>query len=140
MSYCGKGPVPKGKTRGTAKECLRKNQVRFYGVEKIPEKYLLDPKKSLSINKEKIKLANLNTQGKKLVKDVKYYKYLIEREEKPVKASERKIYQKKVDALYKKRDKLVIKIKNQQKVIEALEKDKRRKKRRKEKKRKQMEE
>lgn len=33
--YCGVAKIPKGQKRGSAKECLDKNQVRYYGIEKI---------------------------------------------------------------------------------------------------------
>ena len=33
--YCGIGDVPKGKVRGTAEQCLKMNQVRYYGIEQL---------------------------------------------------------------------------------------------------------
>ena len=33
--YCGINKVPKGKHRGTEIECIRNNQIRQYGIDKI---------------------------------------------------------------------------------------------------------
>ena len=56
--YCGVGDVPKNKVRGTFKECLEKNQIRYYGAIAIkPEKL----KKAL---KEKIQKKNAPTLKK----------------------------------------------------------------------------
>lgn len=35
--YCGIGKIPKNSRRGTPKECLNSNQVRYYGIEKIDQ-------------------------------------------------------------------------------------------------------
>jgi len=35
-AYCGIGPIPKGRRRGTAKECLKSHQVRYYGLSLLP--------------------------------------------------------------------------------------------------------
>lgn len=39
--YCGMRKPPKGRTRGTAQECLKNRQVRYYGVNQI-EKDIID--------------------------------------------------------------------------------------------------
>jgi hypothetical protein len=39
-AYCGIGAVPRKKSRGTAKECVEKNQVRYWGAEKLDRKTL----------------------------------------------------------------------------------------------------
>ena len=36
--YCGVGPLPKGKRRCTMIEAAEKNQVRYYGLNKIDKK------------------------------------------------------------------------------------------------------
>lgn len=35
--YCGLGEVPNGSRLGTVKECLAKNQVRYYGIQKVSQ-------------------------------------------------------------------------------------------------------
>lgn len=49
--YCGIEDTPQNKQRGTAKECLKKNQVRYWGVRKIDEHTL----KKIKEYKESIK-------------------------------------------------------------------------------------
>jgi len=39
-TYCGVGPVPKGKSRGSMKECVELGQVRYFGVKKVDPKLL----------------------------------------------------------------------------------------------------
>ena len=34
-AYCGIGELPKGKHRGTFQECLKSNQVRYWGVKRV---------------------------------------------------------------------------------------------------------
>ena len=49
-SYCGIKAVPKGKNRGSMKQCAESNQVRLYGLHKIDPKLLIKdktPKKPL---------------------------------------------------------------------------------------------
>ena len=48
--YCGKGPVPKNKRRGTAAECRDLGQIRYYGIEQIPED--LPPRSLFKVEKE----------------------------------------------------------------------------------------
>ncbi len=36
--FCGVGNIPKGKKRGSMKECADAGQVRYYGIKKIDEK------------------------------------------------------------------------------------------------------
>ena len=43
--YCGVGKIPKGKKRGTMKECAELGQIRYYGIKKIDQK-LIDNAKS----------------------------------------------------------------------------------------------
>ena len=39
--YCGIGPIPNGKVRGTLEHCYKKNQVRYYGLSKVKDLDLL---------------------------------------------------------------------------------------------------
>lgn len=70
--YCGVGDVPGDKIRGTAKQCLQANQVRYYGIKKI-DKDLIKNKDLLNPEKELIKLKQLEMglkgMGKKLEKE-----------------------------------------------------------------------
>jgi len=54
-SFCGVGNVPEGMKRGTAKECIDKGQVRYYGVEKFDKKLL----GVANIDKLKTEIRNL---------------------------------------------------------------------------------
>ena len=38
--YCGSGPLPKGKKRGTDDDCIKSRQVRQFGVVKVDKKKL----------------------------------------------------------------------------------------------------
>lgn len=117
--YCGIGKVPKGKKRGTAKECLNANQVRYYGIEQIDEKYLEKKKeKKLDLTTQKLKLLDLQQKGKKLVNDVKVLNIILDADEGEVTEAKIKKAQKKKDALLLQRDKLVKQIAAQKKVIE----------------------
>ncbi|ARF09546.1 hypothetical protein Indivirus_1_169 [Indivirus ILV1] len=74
--YCGSSKVPKGQTLGTMKECVAKNQVRYWGVKKVDSRLL----KKESIKKEKstkesrdkaaIKMIGLRGKVQKLTKQV----------------------------------------------------------------------
>ena len=73
--YCGISKVPKGYRLGTAKECLNKGQVRYYGLEKID---LVTIKKN-TVNATKLrnaetKLLILKAKGKKLKEEIQYAK------------------------------------------------------------------
>lgn len=50
--YCGINEVPKNKYRGTAGECYNKNQIRYYGLNKVPIQVMSSEEKKL-INKKK---------------------------------------------------------------------------------------
>ena len=51
-TYCGIGKVPAGKKRGTAEECLKKNQVRYYGIKRYRRSELEKQKRVNEINRE----------------------------------------------------------------------------------------
>lgn len=50
--FCGANKIPKNKRRGTAKECYRANQVRFYGIEAVPASVLAKDKRKVPIKKQ----------------------------------------------------------------------------------------
>ena len=69
--YCGIGKVPAGKKRGSAKYCLEKNQVRYYGLEQIDQK-LIDKKnaeaKKLDLTKEQLKLHKIKYKAQGIIR------------------------------------------------------------------------
>lgn len=65
--YCGSGKIPAGKREGTMKECLKKNQVRLWGVKKIDKK-VLENKNLLNPEKEYLKLKEYEIVLKALKK------------------------------------------------------------------------
>jgi DNA-binding transcriptional MerR regulator len=64
--YCGMGDVPPGKIRGTAKQCLQMNQVRYYGLHKLPSHLLDTP--VLDPDKEHIRVLKLEMAVKGIKK------------------------------------------------------------------------
>ncbi len=59
--YCGASKVPKGQTLGSMKQCVAKNQIRYWGVKKVDSRLL----KKESIKKEK---STKETRDKAAVK------------------------------------------------------------------------
>jgi hypothetical protein len=76
--YCGSKDVPKGKRRGSMKECADKNQLCYYGVKKIDKKLLdsVNKKGPKKISRERImiKLVEHRVRVKRLTEAVKYEK------------------------------------------------------------------
>lgn len=66
--FCGYRPLRKGEHRGTAKECLKQNQVRYYGIEQI-DPVLITAKKGKSLEQLQVKLASIHIVLSKLLKD-----------------------------------------------------------------------
>lgn len=120
--YCGSGPVPKGKERGTPEYCVQTNQVRYYGVKKIDKALLEKIKgKTPSLTKEKLKLKKIEDDAKILIKEVQKLKIITENK-KATEAQQKKA-QKKIDGLLVKRDKMVAKLKAQKSTVEQLEEE-----------------
>ena len=42
--YCGVNDPPKGRTRGTAEQCAKSGQIRYYGLEKVDKETIAKPK------------------------------------------------------------------------------------------------
>ena len=57
--YCGTKNVPKNKKRGTIADCVKANQIRYYGLNSINEKVFNDMKKNNKLKKEQEKLNKL---------------------------------------------------------------------------------
>lgn len=120
--YCGIGPVPKGKIRGTPEYCIQTNQVRYYGLKKIDKNLLKTSKGSTTdLTKEKLKLRKIQDEAKILINEVKKLRIILDNDK--AKASQQKAAQKKMDELLVKRDSLTKKLKLQKKIIDSLEED-----------------
>lgn len=120
--YCGIGPVPKNKVRGTPEYCVETNQVRYYGLELIDKKLLnKDKSKATGLIKEQLKLKKIQDDAKILIKEVQTLKMILETE--GIKPSKKKTAEKQMDALRGKRDRLVKRLKSQQAIVENLEKE-----------------
>lgn len=81
--YCGMSDVPKGKRRGTLKECLESKQVRYHGIVAHALDDILSNKKTVKrqptvkqlesrIDKKFVKLKNLEYKVKNI--EAKYKK------------------------------------------------------------------
>lgn len=118
--YCGIGPVPRGKVRGTPEYCIQTNQVRYYGLKKIDKSLLKNLKGSTTdLTKEKMKLRKIQDEAKILIKEVKKLRIILDNSD--AKDSQIKKSQKRLDELLVKRDALLKKLKRQQKIIKSIE-------------------
>ena len=119
--YCGAGPVPKGKVRGTPEYCVQTNQVRYYGIIAINPNLLKTAKgKTTDLVNEQLKLKKIENDAKILINEVKKLKIILDSKE--ASRTETKRAQKRFDNLMLKRDSLVKRLKKQQKVVEEIEK------------------
>jgi len=66
--YCGASKVPKGQTLGSMKECVEKNQVRYWGVKKVDsrllEKKSIKKGKSVKETRDKAAIQMIGLRGK----------------------------------------------------------------------------
>jgi len=64
--YCGIKNVPKGYKLGTMQECLEKNQVRYWGLNKIDPKLLESTKKSKksTLTRDSVAIKMVGLRGK----------------------------------------------------------------------------
>lgn len=124
--YCGIGPVPKGKERGTAEYCAASKQIRYYGKKKVDPALLVVKKKGTDIIKEQLKLRALQDKGKILINNIKIEKIIIDNDKS--KKSQVRGAEKRLEELLVKRDKLVKNIKKQTKIVDLLEVKKQKKK------------
>ena len=107
--FCGAGQVPKGKHRGTMRECAQRNQIRYWGVKKIDPRILED---SIKLNKyggrDKVqaKLVGLRAKLKKIKSNHDVEKK--ESRKKKMKKEYEKTYKeyKKIQAVFKVLDKI----------------------------------
>lgn len=99
--YCGIGDIPADKVRGSAKECLQANQIRYYGRKKI-SKTLLENKDLMDPDNEFLKLKRIEAALRGMSKKLNIEK------------SRKKIDQNKLDKLKKKIKKTIAEYKIQQ--------------------------
>jgi hypothetical protein len=120
--YCGIAKIPKGKKRGTANQCLKAKQVRYYGVEAIVldeiKKILSKDEEHNQLIKEQLKLKKLEDDGVLLIKNFKNIKLKIELRQEDGKST--KTLDKQLQDLQKKKVTLLKKIKKQRKLINDL--------------------
>lgn len=74
-AYCGVGKVPKGKRRGSMKQCAEAGQIRYYGIKKVDKRTLAGAKsgRKKKGSKEKVRgqFVTLKVKRKKLFEAVK---------------------------------------------------------------------
>ena len=54
-----KNKIPSGYYRGSIQECLQKNQIRYYGTEKVDQKMIQELIKSMPKRKKKVSSTDL---------------------------------------------------------------------------------
>lgn len=123
--YYGIGPVPKGKIRAPPEHCVRMNQIRYYGIKAI-DKTLLQESRQLAPNllKEQFKLKEIENRARVLLNDYKTIKLILEKDNIP--PSKLSKLEKKMENLLNKRDILIKKFRNQKKIVDSIEKEKKR--------------
>jgi hypothetical protein len=95
--YCGLGEVPKKKRLGSAKECLKKNQVRYYGIKKVSQK-LIDKQ-----SKKKSKKKSDMSKRDKLVYKLKVLEFDLKALARKFKAEKSETKKDKIKAEFKKK-------------------------------------
>lgn len=121
--YCGVGPVPRGKVRGTPEYCVQTNQVRYYGLVKIDKDLLKTAKgETTDLIKEQLKLKKLEDDARVLIRDAKNLNLIIEDD--TIKKSKRKQAREKMKKLMEKREKLIKSIKSQRDYVNELKEEK----------------
>lgn len=119
--FCGVGPVPKGKIRGTAEYCASKHQIRYYGLVKIDPKLLEKiEKKKRNLLTEQIKLKKIEDKAKILVKESGKIKAIISNDKS--KDSEIAKAEKRLVEIKKIRDKLLEQLNNQKSIVNEVKK------------------
>lgn len=123
--YCGAGPVPKGKIRGTPEYCVENKQVRYYGIVALPphlaEKAMQSGKK-LNLLKEQIKGRKLGDKRILITKRAKTLAVIIgNEEERETKRNSAKKELKKIIESIKKLDKQIA---AQNKLIDQIKEEK----------------
>lgn len=127
-TYCGIGPIPKGRKRAPPEYCIANKQVRYYGMVPIDQLLLQNKVQKYDLTKERLKLRKLFDKGKILVKQINLANLIIDDDRsRPVAVRNAR---KRKKTLLKKRDTLVKQIKAQQNHLKNLEKEDKKQKRR----------
>ena len=104
--FCGAGKVPSGKKRGTMKECVEKNQFRYWGVKTIDAR-LLDQtkaKKTMPSTRYKLMEKMIGIDGK-----IKQYNLKIKHMKNPKKSEVQEV-EDQIDKLKEERAKFKIQL------------------------------
>ena len=83
--YCGmKNKIPSGHYRGSIQECLQKNQIRYYGTQKVDQKMIQELINSIAKRKKKVSpmdyakkrgtLGGIISKLKKIREEIKHEK------------------------------------------------------------------
>ena len=105
--FCGVGPVPKGKRRGTMKECVEQGQIRYYGIKKVDQRLLenaLKEKKIKSTGADKLitNIQNMTIKAVTLGGKIKKLNNLIKGEKDTKKKKELEKELEKTESAFKK--------------------------------------
>ena len=73
--YCGIGDVPKKKKRGSAEQCIEKNQIRYWGVKKISKSLIKDKAFVALVSKKKLDDMQLKVKAKEIEIKTLFKKY-----------------------------------------------------------------
>jgi hypothetical protein len=123
--YCGILKVPKGKVRGTPKQCLALNQIRYYGLEPIDEILLQRKRRPTKagpdLTKEQLKLKKIEGRAKALILESKHLRIILDNKDE-VTPTQYKNAQKKMNALLIRRDKIKAQFTAQKKKVAQLKK------------------
>jgi hypothetical protein len=121
--YCGINKVPKGKRLGTAKECMKAKQIRYYGLSKVDKKIFKEEEDIEQIlQKEELKRVKLGNRTVKLMKDFRSNKLKAEFAEESGRKAQLKAANKRMDEIRVQAIKIKKQIKQQDRVIKNLEK------------------
>lgn len=86
--YCGIEALPKGKIRGSMKECIEKNQVRYWGLKKIDSRLISSMSTSKNVPSTRRKLIEkavvIDAKIKNLIKKLKFSKNMTDSEKEKI--------------------------------------------------------
>ena len=121
QKYCGIREVPNGKQLGSPEHCLKTNQVRYYGIKKIDKNLLNNAKnikKKINPIKEQLKLKKIQDDARFLLREFKKTRLILEAATSTV--YEKKMAQKKIEAILKRKDVLRKRLTAQKKIVDAI--------------------
>jgi len=126
--YCGPGKIPKGKKLGTAKQCIKNKQLRYWGVKEVDPELLegindelTAEKQKNMIIKEQLKLKKLEDNAKILIND--YKKLKIKLDNAINDGKKHKSLDSMINKIIQRKDRLVKNIKKQRQIVEAMKEE-----------------